>query len=219
MLVVAHGSRTAEIRVTRSLTIHGLKASTPATVSFDETTICGMRRDESRLVNVTAFCSQLFFLGCLSLYANIRFAAASPKSTESLSLPISIKQCPTCAKMKKSGKLSCCARGGAWFKNCGDTNEKDFDHTWAQGIQACNGFARSIFVKSALQPKLHNMGVMAYPVSSAQSRNATQKKMNFYHPVSTLNVTTGTIDSDDIDGVTEVAVLVCVLCTCWFRFI
>ena len=113
--------------------------------------------------------------------------------------------------MKKSGKFSCCARGGAWFNKCGDTNDKHFGHTWAQGIQACNGFARSIFVKSALQPKLHDMGVMAYLATSAPSRNGTQKKINFYHPVSTLNVTTGTIDSEDIDEATEAASLACVL--------
>ena len=139
--------------------------------------------------------------------------AAPPTTTKSLSLASSIKECPTCAKMKKSGKLSCCARGGAWFNNCGDTDDKNFDYTWGEGIQSCNGFAGSISVKLALQLKLHNMGVMAYPVSSAQSRNATQKKTRFHLPVSTLNVTTGTIDSDDIDGVTEVALLVCVLCT------
>ena len=39
--------------------------------------------------------------------------------------------------MKKSDKRSCCARGGAWFKNCGDADETKFDHTWLEGIQAC----------------------------------------------------------------------------------
>ena len=28
--------------------------------------------------------------------------------------------------MEKSGKLSCCARGGAWFNNCGDAGDAKF---------------------------------------------------------------------------------------------
>ena len=46
---------------------------------------------------------------------------------------------PICFKCgtKKSGKLSCCAPGGAWFKKCGDAGESNFDHTWAEGVQAC----------------------------------------------------------------------------------
>ena len=47
--------------------------------------------------------------------------------------------CPKCGTIKESGKRSCCARGGAWFKNCGDAGDAQFDHTWAEGIQACNG--------------------------------------------------------------------------------
>ena len=45
--------------------------------------------------------------------------------------------CSKCGFVKTSGKRSCCARGGAWFKNCGDSKNIKFDHTWAQGIQAC----------------------------------------------------------------------------------
>ena len=45
--------------------------------------------------------------------------------------------CPKCGTTKKSGKLSCCARGGAWFKKCGDGGDTKFEHTWTEGIQAC----------------------------------------------------------------------------------
>ena len=45
--------------------------------------------------------------------------------------------CPKCSTVKKSGMRSCCARGGGWFKNCGDVGDTKFDHTWAEGIQAC----------------------------------------------------------------------------------
>ena len=45
--------------------------------------------------------------------------------------------CPKCGTTKTSGRLSCCARGGAWFKNCGDVGDAKFSHSWIEGIQAC----------------------------------------------------------------------------------
>merc|ERR1711874_274790 len=47
--------------------------------------------------------------------------------------------CSKCGKIKKSGKLSCCAPGGAWFKNCGDSGNSKFDHTWTDGVNTCRG--------------------------------------------------------------------------------
>ena len=46
-------------------------------------------------------------------------------------------RCAKCVTTNKSGRQSCCARGGAWFKNCGDAGDMKFNHTWAEGIQAC----------------------------------------------------------------------------------
>ena len=56
--------------------------------------------------------------------------ASSPRTT-----------CPKCAKLtgKNSGKLSCCAHGGAWFNKCGKTGDPNFDHTWSEGAKACEG--------------------------------------------------------------------------------
>ena len=45
--------------------------------------------------------------------------------------------CLKCGSNKKSGTRSCCARGGAWFQNCGNVGDTQFGHTWAEGIQAC----------------------------------------------------------------------------------
>ena len=58
--------------------------------------------------------------------------------------PITVKPsttCPMCGTIKKSKKLSCCARGGAWYNKCGDEGDSNFDHTWTEGVQACRGFA------------------------------------------------------------------------------
>ena len=45
--------------------------------------------------------------------------------------------CSKCGTIKKTGKKSCCAPGGAWFKDCGDTGDAKFHHTWADGIKSC----------------------------------------------------------------------------------
>ena len=45
--------------------------------------------------------------------------------------------CPSCGTIKKSGKLSCCARDGSWFGQCGVTANTKYHHSWYEGIQAC----------------------------------------------------------------------------------
>ena len=45
--------------------------------------------------------------------------------------------CAVCGIMKTSGARSCCVRGGAWFKKCGDPGDVRFEHTWTEGVQAC----------------------------------------------------------------------------------
>ena len=81
--------------------------------------------------------------------------------------------CLKCVQTQKSGKRSCCARGGAWFKNCGDASGTEFDHTWAEGIQACKGIGSLISVKSSLQGILHHVEHNAYPVNDGKSRKVT----------------------------------------------
>ena len=65
--------------------------------------------------------------------SHIRISAATTTTTTTTVGP----SCPTCGAIVKSGKLSCCARGGSWFENCGATGNTKFEHTWYEGIQAC----------------------------------------------------------------------------------
>ena len=65
--------------------------------------------------------------------------------------------CFKCGTVKKSGKLSCCARGGSWFKNCGDSGDSKFEHTWVEGVQACADITSvSLSLKAQVQSMLHN---------------------------------------------------------------
>ena len=51
--------------------------------------------------------------------------------------------CSRCGTIGKSGKSSCCGRGGSWFKNCGGSGNKKLHHTWYEGIQACKARSQS----------------------------------------------------------------------------
>ena len=73
--------------------------------------------------------------------------------------------CSKCGIVKQSGKLSCCARGGAWFKKCGDFGDSNFDHTWVDGIQACKSKSPSVSCLLWLLwcVSCHRNGLVAYP--------------------------------------------------------
>ena len=45
--------------------------------------------------------------------------------------------CPQCGTFKKSGRTSCCAPGGAWYKNCAGAGNKNAYYRWFEGVEAC----------------------------------------------------------------------------------
>ena len=66
--------------------------------------------------------------------------AATPGQTAATRGPVKpLPACPTCGTIKQTGKLSCCAGGGAWVGKCGDPGDSSFDHTWGEGTEACKG--------------------------------------------------------------------------------
>ena len=54
--------------------------------------------------------------------------------------------CPKCGTIAKSGIMSCCGRGGAWFKKCGGSSNGNTRprYTWYEGIQSCTARTKSI---------------------------------------------------------------------------
>ena len=64
--------------------------------------------------------------------------------------------------------MSCCIRGGSWFKNCGAAGNTKVEHTWYEGIQACNTRRQS---KIALQ-------LNAAPENSHASADNADKVIN-----------------------------------------
>ena len=118
--------------------------------------------------------------------------------------------CPKCGTLNKSGKLSCCARGGAWFKNCGDVGDIKFDHTWVEGIQACKSFGSSIAVTSPLHVEVRHVEIVGSTVNAAPSQiDATGRQTKTNRLDSVAN--TDTMDSKFVGVPTAVAYLL-VLC-------
>ena len=56
---------------------------------------------------------------------------------------IAVSVCPRCGTIEKSGKKSCCGRGGSWFRNCGGVGNTKLHHSWYEGIQACKARSQS----------------------------------------------------------------------------
>ena len=120
------------------------------------------------------------------------------------SLSVNNSGCVKCAT-NKVGKYSCCARGGAWFKNCGDVGDTEFDHSWTEGIKACKGFESSVLVRAPTE----NVGAFVYPVGIVQSRNTTRMQTKPLRPVTMFNL--GPMDSGECVGFAKVVVCIDVL--------
>ena len=98
------------------------------------------------------------------------------------------KICPKCGTVRKTTKLSCCARGGAWFRQCGDAGDTNFEHTWIEGIQACGGSAlvfervqSSILVEAPAQVRHERMITQSINVTNISQD--TEQDTNV-HPTS-----------------------------------
>ena len=139
-------------------------------------------------------------------------------------------RCDKCGIIKKSGKYSCCAHGGAWFKKCGNVGAMKFDHTWAEGVEACNQFASSVSFEPRPREMLRHAQytyrhapytyrhapytyphaeLIAWLLNSTRARNATKQQIQLNRHFSVPRA--GIIDSDK-DCVALVKVTVWVGC-------
>ena len=112
----------------------------PANVSLMHAYVMVVIHADSLTV-VTCF----FFLFC-STYALIKPPARTTISSV----------CPKCGMIAKSGKISCCGRGGSWFRHCGSSGNAKLDHTWYEGIQACKSRSQS---KAIIGQRLEQKGI------------------------------------------------------------
>ena len=112
--------------------------------------------------------------------------------------------CSKCGTTNHFGKSSCCARGGTWFKKCGDSGDTNFDHTWAEGIQSCNGVLSS--VKSPIKFMIRRVGVMSGPPNHSQLQIDPQNQVIVDRPASMSDA--GTTDLETYARLIEVLVFI-----------
>ena len=74
--------------------------------------------------------------------------------------------------MKKSGKISCCGRGGSWFGKCRSVGDVQVGHTWYEGLQACKAQTKS---KTVIGKQLNSAQQQANN-SFNYDRNANSKE-------------------------------------------
>ena len=107
-----------------------------------------------------------------SSYVLLVYAVPVETSAEKSMLAVSsINICSKCV-INKAGTRSCCGRGGAWFKNCGDAGDTNFDHTWAEGIHACVDFPD--LISDGSPPQVRDEGGIVDPLNNDQPRNDFQ---------------------------------------------
>ena len=95
--------------------------------------------------------------------------------------------CPRCAMIKRSGKLSCCARSASWHKNCGGTGDSNFGHTWAEGLEACKNAERLSLVVTELNHTLFNQTSAPETIDTAQNRSVYSGGGGGMHDASSAN--------------------------------
>ena len=122
----------------------------------------------------------------------------------------STTECFKCGTAKRTGQRSCCARTGAWFKNCGDASDTKFDHTWADGIQACKKYVGAVSAEMPIQAILRHAGNIDYPIATLRSENRSRQEAYIYPPNSIFD--SSTWNFRDCVRLTTVVVCICVFC-------
>ena len=112
--------------------------------------------------------------------------------------------CPKCAAIKKSGRLSCCAPGGAWFNNCGTSGNSNTDHTWVEGMQACRDMVSLASGKAEPQFILVNQTITTLQLNDVEYQNIDSTLVHVYGGVTTWN-------SGNNDQISHIIVLFIVL--------
>ena len=112
---------------------------------------------------------------------------------------ITVFVCPRCGSIGKSGKMSCCGRGGSWFKNCGGAGNTKLHHTWYEGIQACKARSQS---KTVIGQQL-NVAQQKGTDSSQGVGMANYKSVIAAIKTSVTSVNTSTLKSETTSIVTS----------------
>ena len=114
--------------------------------------------------------------------------------------------CPKCGINRKNGKRSCCVRGGAWFRKCGDPGDTTFAHTWLEGINVCENLG-ALFSNKA--QSIHRNQITQTDLDVVHAHDGSQQKSGDSPAADALHV--GTSNFEDCAVLSKIAILVSVL--------
>ena len=127
-----------------------------------------------------------------------------------------VSVCPKCGTIVKSGKRSCCGRGGSWFTNCGGADNTKLHHTWYEGIQTCEARSKS---KTVIDQQLNfaeqkgtdssqGADMLNYKVVVATTKTFTFAPVNTSTPtLDTTSIVTSLYTSDNVSNTKSVHTL------------
>ena len=124
-------------------------------------------------------------------------------STSAVTVTRTAPVCPKCVAIKKSGKLSCCAPGGAWFKKCVTSGNSNTEHTWVEGVQACKNVVSLFSGKEESRFILVNQTTTTQHINDAD-RQTIDSTLPIVHDVPTGN-------SKDNDQLLHIVVFISIL--------
>ena len=113
-------------------------------------------------------------------------------------------KCPKCGITKRSGKPSCCARSGAWFQKCGDAGDTKFNHTWIEGVHACDSVVISILTESPA--RVRDSLFIQQSINTSEPQNAAREQTN-------IQLAADVSDTDSMNGEDHVTTLIAVFTT------
>ena len=110
--------------------------------------------------------------------------------------------CPKCGTIGKSGKTSCCGRGGSWFRKCRSADSRNFRHTWSEGILVCKTQSQLKKVRSRQSNgaqqlnSSYGIGMGGSQAVITAAETFTLTSANISTRILTSNVSTTTFDNN-----------------------
>ena len=111
--------------------------------------------------------SSVYFRFCVFIQIYTPAGTVSPSSSV----------CLKCGIIAKSGKISCCGRGGSWFGNCGNAGTAKRHYTWHEGIQACKILSHSKTVISRQSNATQQQNILDWSDSPNPKTVITSEKV------------------------------------------
>ena len=124
--------------------------------------------------------------------------------------------CHKCGSIAKSGRPSCCGRGGSWFGTCGRAGNANLRHTWFEGIQACKARSQIGVVVGQQESAVQQEDIeSSYGSSKVNSKGVITAAKLFAFSLAkaqaSMSVTTSTIETVSTSASTSIVYILYIM--------